>query len=69
MDLEKAYNRVDREALWNVLKVYGVEGKLLGGIKLYYREANACVRVDGEFSEFFYRSGSEIRICDVAIAV
>ncbi len=24
MDLEKAYHRVDREALWNVLYIYGV---------------------------------------------
>ncbi len=28
MDLEKAYDRVDR-ALWSVLKIYGVGGKLL----------------------------------------
>ncbi len=26
MDLEKAYDRVDREALWSVLKIYGVGG-------------------------------------------
>ena len=26
MDLEKAYDRVDREALWNVLRIYGVGG-------------------------------------------
>ena len=25
MDLEKAYDRVHREALWNVLKIHGVE--------------------------------------------
>ncbi len=29
MDLEKAYDRADREALWNVLKIYGVGGQLL----------------------------------------
>ncbi len=28
MDLEKAYDRVDREALWNVLKIYGLAGQL-----------------------------------------
>ncbi len=32
MDLEKAYDRVDREALWSVLKIYGVGGQLLKGI-------------------------------------
>ncbi len=38
IDLEKAYNRVDREALWSVLKVYGVGGQLLKGIQALYRE-------------------------------
>ncbi len=44
MDLEKAYDRVDREALWSVLRIYGVGGQLLKGIQTFYREANACVR-------------------------
>ncbi len=29
MDLEKAYDRVDREALQSVLYIYGVDGQLL----------------------------------------
>ena len=33
MDLEKAYDRVNREALWQVLRMYDVGGKLLNGIK------------------------------------
>ncbi len=53
MDLEKAYDRVDREALWSVLYIYGVGGQLLKGIQTFYGEANACVRVRGEFSESF----------------
>ncbi len=52
MDLE-AYDRVDREALWNVLKICGVGGQLMEGIKAFYREANACVKVDGELSNNF----------------
>ena len=53
MDLEKAYDRVDRMALWDVLGIYGVGGHLLEGIKAFYREANACVRMDGDLSEDF----------------
>ncbi len=53
MDLEKAYNRVARKALWNVLKIYGVGGQLMERIKASYREANACVKVDGELSDSF----------------
>ena len=26
LDLEKAYDRVDRDAMWNVLRLYGVDG-------------------------------------------
>ncbi len=33
IDLEKAYDRVDRNALWSVLKIYGVGGQLLKGIQ------------------------------------
>uniref|UniRef100_UPI003EB93A31 RNA-directed DNA polymerase n=1 Tax=Klebsiella pneumoniae TaxID=573 RepID=UPI003EB93A31 len=29
MDLEKAYDRIDREALWTVLRMYGIGGRLL----------------------------------------
>ncbi len=53
MDLEKVYDRVDREALWSVLKIYGVGGQLLKGIQAFYREANVCVRVGAKFSEGF----------------
>ncbi len=33
MDIEKAYDRVDRDALWSVLKIYGVGGQLLKAIQ------------------------------------
>ena len=36
MDLEKAYDRVKREALRQVLRMYNVRGKLLNGIKSMY---------------------------------
>ncbi len=51
MDLEKAYDRIDREALWSVLRIYGVGGQLLKWIQSFYKKANACVRVGGKFSE------------------
>lgn len=53
MDLENAYDKVDRQALWNVLKMYGVRGKLMEGIKVFYRETNVCVTVDGKLSDSF----------------
>ena len=53
MELEKAYNRVNREALWQVLRMYDVGGKLLNGIKSIYVNSLACVRVKGGERECF----------------
>ncbi len=35
MDLEKAYDKVDRQALWDVLKIYGVGGQLMEGMNAF----------------------------------
>ena len=53
LDLEKAYDRVDREAMWNVLRLYGVGGKLLKAVKSLYVGSKACVRVGNEMSDWF----------------
>ena len=45
--------RVDRKALWNVLRMYSVGGQLLEGIQAFHKRAIACVRVDGELSDSF----------------
>ena len=45
MDLEKAYNRVNREALWQVLRKYDVGSKLLNRITSMYVNSLACVKV------------------------
>ena len=36
IDLEKVYNKVNWETLWQVLRMYDVVGKLLNGIKSMY---------------------------------
>jgi hypothetical protein len=36
MDLEKARDRVDMMAMWEVLRMHGVGGKILGAIKSMY---------------------------------
>ncbi len=51
MDLEKAYDRADWLAIWEVLRIYGVGGKLLSAIKSFYEVASACVKINGETSE------------------
>ena len=53
MDLEKAYDRVDWEALWEVLRIYGVGGKLLDALKDSYKGSKACVKYGGKISNYF----------------
>ena len=45
MDLEKAYDTIDRYGLWQMLRVYGVGGKWLKAVQSFYVDSMACVRV------------------------
>ena len=53
MDLEKAYDRIDREGLWQMLRLYGLGGRLLRAVKSFYESSRACVRVGDSVSEWF----------------
>jgi len=53
VDLEKAYDNVNRQKLWNVLEEYGVRGRLLRAVEALYEDGKASVRVGGRESEWF----------------
>ena len=57
LDLEKVHDRVDRDVTWNVLRSYGIGGRLLQGVKSLYAVSKARVRVPNEVSEWFPVSG------------
>ena len=58
IDLEKAYDRFNREALCQVLRMYDVGSKLLNVIKSMYVGSSAHVRVKGgETKRFMIDSG------------
>ena len=59
-DLEKAYDRVNRKALWQVLRMYDMGGKLLSGIKSIYVDRLPSVRVNRGENEWL-RIDSEVR--------
>ena len=48
IDLKKVYNMVNREALWQVLRMYHV-----GGVKIMYVYSLSCVRLKRGESEWF----------------
>ena len=43
IDFVKAYDTVNKKALWQVLRIFDVSGKLLSGIKNMYVDSLACV--------------------------
>ena len=66
MDVEKAYDMVNREALWQVLRMYDVGGKLLNGIKSMYAKCLSFVRVMGGESDCFRDNSSVIQECIIS---
>lgn len=51
MALDKAYNRVDLTAVWEVLKIHGVVRKLLEAVIVSYNNTRANVaKMNGEIS-------------------
>ena len=53
MDLERAYDTIDRHGMWQMLRVYGVGGKLLKAVQSFYVDSRACVQVGNDASEWF----------------
>ena len=58
VDQEKAFDRVDRNKLWEILKQYGVSTHLTNLCRSLYNNSECIVRATGEHSEpFTIRSG------------
>ena len=53
MDLEKAYDTIDRHGMWQMLRVYGVGGKLLKAVQRFYVDSRVSVLVENGVSEWF----------------
>ena len=51
MDLEKAYDTIDRHGMWQMLRLYGVGGKLLKAVQSFYKVSRVCARVRNDVSE------------------
>ena len=49
----QVYDRIDKEAMWCVLGMYGINGQLLKVVQSLYETSEACVRVRREEGEWF----------------
>ena len=55
VDYEKAFDSLDRETLWKILRYYGVPAKLVNMIKTHMSECHAVSSVDYDFRPGFNR--------------
>ena len=51
MKMEKAYDTIDRRGMWQMLRVYGVGGKLSKAVQSFNVDSRACVRVGNDVTE------------------
>ncbi|KAI8516720.1 hypothetical protein Bbelb_053010 [Branchiostoma belcheri] len=58
VDQEKAFDRVNRNKLWEILEQYGVKGQLLENIRALYFNSQSAVQTPNGLSNWFWvRSG------------
>ena len=53
IDIQKAYDSVNRALLWTICKHYGITDKIVRLLELLYKDSKACVRINGELSDTF----------------
>ena len=53
MDLEKAYDTIDRQGIWQLIRVYGVGGNFLKAVQSFNVDSRAFVQVGNDASEWF----------------
>ena len=53
IDLEKAYDKVSRDRLWQALESYRIQGGLLRAIQSMYLGSQACVCTSGKVFRWF----------------
>jgi len=53
VDYKKAFDTVEHDQLWNVLKRIGLNGSTVSTLRRLYENQQAAVRVELEFTDWF----------------
>ncbi len=53
IDIQKAYDSINRDLLWQICKHYGLTSKIIRMLQLLYKNTRAQVRINGELSDSF----------------
>ena len=54
LDLVKVYDMINRDGMLQMLRVYGVQGKLLKVVQSFYVDSMACVWVGIDLNKCFW---------------
>ena len=68
VDYQKAFDTVNRTALWKKLLSYNISGKIFRAITNLYKATKSCISHKGKMSSFFYsnvgvRQGENLPCC------
>ena len=53
VDFKKAFDSICRDAIWNILRSYGIPEKIVRLIKLFYTKFECCIDLNTELSDWF----------------
>lgn len=53
VDFSKAFDRIDRQYLWNKLVNIGIPNKMLTALQSIYRNVQCCVNINGAKTDYF----------------
>ena len=53
IDFKKAFDSINRQMMFAILRHYGIPQQIVDAIKCVYDDSQSCVRNNGELSEFF----------------
>ena len=63
VDFEKAFDSLNRDNIWEIMKSYGIPDKIINIIKLFYNNYRCSVFHNGTQSSWFTVQSSETKLC------
>ncbi|PIK41764.1 endonuclease-reverse transcriptase [Apostichopus japonicus] len=69
IDFEKAFDSIHQGSLWEIMRQYGIPGKIINIVKLMYSDSVCAVLDDGKVTEWFQVKTGKARMRNVRISV
>lgn len=66
VDIEKAFDRVNRDLLWKKLAGWGASGALLDLVKIMYSDPKVTLKMNARYSSFFNTTNGVLQGCPLS---